>query len=161
MSHPGRWAGADVQANPAVACETHKGQWVVSFTACGMMALRTCQIMMMWYRLGCACFMGFPLLTVIAHLCWDCLGHVGKESAWEEPHSFCLLSWGTSGTQNKKCRFCWNLESLLWLGMASLALHFREGKPESPSSQESGVGKAGIATHVFALFLQFSVDSAR
>lgn len=43
MPHPGRWAGADVQADLTVACEAAKGQWVVSFTACGMMALRTCQ----------------------------------------------------------------------------------------------------------------------
>lgn len=44
MPHPGRWAGVDVQAGLAVACEALKGQWVGSCTACGMKALRTCQM---------------------------------------------------------------------------------------------------------------------
>lgn len=76
--------------------------------------------MMMWCRLGCACFMDFLLVNFnISPLLWLLWDTWGKNLPGKNQSPFaCFAGWTflreTAETQNKKCMFCWNPESLLW-----------------------------------------------
>lgn len=62
MPHPGRWAGADEQARPAVACKAPRGWWVGPFPAGEVVALKPPQMDDVVQAVLCLAYGLFPLL---------------------------------------------------------------------------------------------------